>query len=93
MDVAELAVAAALALVPAVLRHRFADGLLVGQARRMDVELEAVFALQPFNRDLEMNFALPRQHHLMGVGMMFQRTCAKPEMYLPWDDDDILVVV
>ena len=38
----------------------------------MGVELEAVFALQFFHRDLEMDFALPLQRHLLQFGVLVE---------------------
>ena len=70
--VAELAVATGLPFVAAALRHRLADGFLVGHAGRMGVELDPVFAHHLFDRDLEVDFALAGQRHFVQFGVLLE---------------------
>ena len=68
-DVAELAVAAGLFLVPAALGDPLADGLLIADRRRLrfDVDTEAV--LQPLQRHAQVHLALPPQHDVVGLAL------------------------
>ena len=64
-DIAVLAVAARLLLVPAALDDAFADGLAVADARLTPLDGDAVAVAQPFGGDAQMHLALTPQHHLV----------------------------
>ena len=61
LAVAELAVAAGLFLVPAVRFGRRRDRLAIGDARQLQVDLDAEAALQLRHRDLDVRLPLARR--------------------------------
>ena len=68
--VAELAMAAGLPLEPPSLGRRLSDRFLVGNARPIGGNPEAVFVLQLVDRDPEMHLALAPEDELMGIGVL-----------------------
>ena len=72
MDITELAVAARLLLVAAMLGGRLADGLFVRHLRQPRLDLEIVSVAQPCQGDLKVDLALPPQQHLIGVGVLLE---------------------
>ena len=67
LAVAELAVPAGLLLVPAVRFGRRGDRLAVGDARQLEVDLDAEAALQLGDRDLDVRLALAGEQQLLGL--------------------------
>ncbi len=72
MHVAELAVAARLPLVTAMLPGGLLDRLFIRHARHMRGDFEAVFAGEFFDRDFQMDFALARERHLLQFGVLLE---------------------
>ncbi len=71
-DLAELARAAGLLLVPMVALGRRRDGLAVGDARRRGVDLEAVPVLQPLEQHAQVQLAQAVDDRLVGGGHMLE---------------------
>src|SRR5581483_8701357 len=69
-DIAELAVAAGLFLVPAALGDRLADSFLITDRRRMRLDVDAEAVAQPLERDAQMHLALSPQHAVMGARVL-----------------------
>src|SRR4029077_10410995 len=66
-NVAELAVAAGLLLVPAALADLLANGLLIADRRRMRFDVDAETVAQALQRDPQMHLALPPQYDVVGA--------------------------
>ena len=73
LHVAELAVAAGLALETRVLLRAFADGLLVGGLGLRHLDRDVEFALQALGGDLQVDLALAPEQHLVGVRVVLHR--------------------
>ena len=71
--VAELPMAARLPLVAAALARSLSDGFLIGHARRVHIELEAIFARQLFRGDLQMDFALSQKRDFAQCRVLFEQ--------------------
>ena len=69
-DVAVLAVAAGLLLVPAALDDAFADGLAVADGRLPPLDGDAEAVGEPFGGDAQVHLALPPQHDFVGLGIV-----------------------
>src|SRR3546814_12105233 len=77
VHVAELPMAAGLALEARVLLGRLADGFLVAGLRARGVDLHVETALEAFDPQLQMDLALAAPQHPVGVTVVLQtdRTC------------------
>ena len=64
---------AGLALVAAPLAGAALDGLLVGNLRPVRFQLEPIFGRELLNGDLEVDFTLPQQHHLMQLRILVEQ--------------------
>src|ERR1700722_3394755 len=64
-DIAVLAVAAGLFLVPAALHHALPDGLAVANRRLAPLPRHAIAIAEPFGGDAQVHFALAPQHHFV----------------------------
>src|SRR6185312_12759180 len=72
VHIAELTVTAGLPFVAAMLTNRFLDRLLIRDLRRVGDDLETVFARELFDRDLQVDFTLPGQRHLLQAGILMK---------------------
>ena len=73
MHVAELAVAAGLALEAAMLGGRFADRFLVRHPRHMRLHLEVGLVRHAIEGDLQVQLPLAPDQHLLGVRVLLER--------------------
>ncbi len=72
MHIAELAMAAGLALEARMLLHLGADRLLVADLRPARLDRQVVAQLQPLQRDLQMDVALAVQQQFVGIGIVVE---------------------
>ena len=78
MHIAELPVAAALALEAGMLGRAAADRFLVFDLGPAGLDRQVVFEAQPVGGDLQMDLALAPEHELMGVRLMHHRQRRDP---------------